>query len=336
MKAGQWDGKQKKVVINDIPVPVPGENQFLVKIHSASLCHSDLNLELRPEATITMGHEGVGFIEKIHPSAEGKGFEVGNAIGFNYFNNCCYECDGCMVHNNWCEVSQPQLQGFLADGYFQQYVVVDYHNAVILPKELDMKRSAPLFCAGITAFHAVDSCELKEGEWLAVVGCGGLGQYATQYAKAMGFKVVGVDINDEVLQSVKELGADAVFNSIKTPNLAEEVKKLTGKGCHAAAVFSGAPAAYASAPQLLRIGGLLMVIGISSQPISVSTFDLTTGRYRIKADSTSIPQRMAKAVEFTAKHNIQPAVEFRTLEELPQMVADMQGGKAKYRQVVVF
>ena len=177
---------------------------------------------------------------------------------------------------------------------------------------------------------------MKPGQWLAVVGCGGLGQYATQYAKAMGFKVVGVDINDEVLESVKELGADAVVNSKTTPNFADEIKKITGKGAHAAAVFSAAQPAYVSALDLLRTGGLLMVIGIAPKDLQVSTFDLTTGRYRIKADSTSIPQRMAKAVEFTAKHNIQPAVEFRKLEELPQMFVDMQGGKAKCRQVVKF
>ena len=118
-----------------------------------------------------------------------------------------------MVHNLRCETSQAQLQGFVVDGFFQEYAVVDYHNAVHLPKELDMKRTAPLFCAGITAFHAVDNCELRQGDWLAVIGCGGLGQYATQYAKAMGFKVVGIDINDEVLESVKRLGADATVNS---------------------------------------------------------------------------------------------------------------------------
>lgn len=186
------------------------------------------------------------------------------------------------------------------------------------------------------AFHAVDSCELKSSEWLAVVGCGGLGQYATQYAKAMGYKVVGIDVNDEVLESVTKLGADAVVNSKTNPNAVEEVKKITGKGAHASAVFAAAPQAYTAAVEYLRVGGLLMVIGISTEDLKVSTFDLTTGRYRIKADSTSIPQRMAKAVEFTAKHKIQPDVEFRKLEDLPQMVSDMQAGKAKCRQVVVF
>lgn len=106
--------------------------------------------DLRPETTQTLGHEGVGYIEKIHPSAEGKGFQVGDAIGFNYFINCCFECDGCMVHNLRCETGKSQLQGFMVDGYFAEYAVVDYHNAIILPKSLDMKRTAPLFCAGIT------------------------------------------------------------------------------------------------------------------------------------------------------------------------------------------
>ncbi|KAI1851738.1 hypothetical protein JX266_003200 [Neoarthrinium moseri] len=299
MKAGQWDG-------------------------------------LRPASAVTLGHEGVGFIEKIHPSAEGKGFKVGDAVGFNYFINCCFECDGCLVHNMRCETGQSQLQGFAVDGFFQEYAVADYHNCVVLPKELDIKRAAPLFCAGITAFHAVDSCELQPGQWLAVLGCGGLGQYATQYAKAMGYKVVGIDINDDVLESVKALGADATFNSRTSSNYLEEVKKATGKGAHAVAVFSAADAAYAGAPEVLRVGGLLMVIGIAGKPLQVSTFDLCTGRYRIKADSTSIPQRMPKAVEFTAKHNIQPDVEFRKLEDLPAMFEYMHHGKAKCRQVVLF
>jgi D-arabinose 1-dehydrogenase-like Zn-dependent alcohol dehydrogenase len=80
-----------------------------------------------------------------------------------------------------------------------------------------------------------------------------------------------------------------------------------------------------------------MVIGIAPKGLDfINTFDLTTGRYRIKADSTGIPQRMKKAVEFTGKHSIQPEVEFRKIDDLPQMVADMEAGKAEKRQVVVF
>jgi D-arabinose 1-dehydrogenase-like Zn-dependent alcohol dehydrogenase len=177
--------KQQKVVINDVPKPTPEPYQFLVKIHSASLCHSDLGMSLRPDYTVTLGHEGVGYIESLGSEASGHGFSVGDAIGFNYFTGCCYTCAGCQVHNLRCETGKQKLQGFVADGFFAEYAVVDWMNAVKLPENLEMKKAAPLFCAGITAFHSVDGCELDEGMWLAVVGCGGLGQYAVQYAKAV-------------------------------------------------------------------------------------------------------------------------------------------------------
>jgi D-arabinose 1-dehydrogenase-like Zn-dependent alcohol dehydrogenase len=154
----------------------------------------------------------------------------------------------------------------------------------------------------------------------------------------MGYKTIGLDINDSQLDMAKKVGADAVFNTMQNKDYAEEVKKLAGgKGVHAAAVYSAANAAYASAPAVLRIGGLLMIIGIAPKPLDfITTFDLTTGKYRVKADSTSIPQRMKKAVDFTGKHTIQPDVGFNKIEDLPRMVQDMHDGKAEKRQVVVF
>ena len=154
----------------------------------------------------------------------------------------------------------------------------------------------------------------------------------------MGLKLVGLDINDNQLTQSIKLGADATFNSMTNKNYVEELKSLTGgKGCHAAAVYSASNAAYAGTPDILRTGGLMMVIGIAPKGLDfINTFDLTTGRYRIKADSTGPPQRMKKAVDFTGEHKIQPEIEFNKIEDLPRMVADMEGGKAEKRQVVIF
>jgi len=101
---------------------------------------------------LTLGHEGAGFVEKLHPSAENHGFKFGDAVGFLYIIGCCFECEGCMVHNNHCHGKgyDSRVQGFTADGFFAEYAVVDWHSAVILPKELDVRRSAPIFCAGVT------------------------------------------------------------------------------------------------------------------------------------------------------------------------------------------
>jgi propanol-preferring alcohol dehydrogenase len=107
-------------------------------------------IESPRDSPVTLGHEGVGYIEKIHPSAEGKGFKKGDAIGFLYIIGCCFECDGCKVHNLHCLSGKQLLQGFSTDGFFAEYAVVDYQNAIVLPQNLDITRCAPLFCAGIT------------------------------------------------------------------------------------------------------------------------------------------------------------------------------------------
>jgi alcohol dehydrogenase, propanol-preferring len=172
---------------------------------------------------------------------------------------------------------------------------------------------------------------------LGVIGCGGLGQLATQYAKAMGFKVVGIDINDEILAQTKAQGADAVFNSMTNKNYVQELLKLTGGGVKAADVFSNADAAYAGAPQIIKLGGVLMVVGLPHNPLKISSMDLALGKYKIKSESTSIPQRMGKAVDFTAKHNIHPEIDQRSsLEEVQNMVESMQAGKNIKRMAVVF
>ena len=80
----------------------------------------------------------------------------------------------------------------------------------------------------------------------------------------------------------------------------------------------------------------MMVIGLPHQPVPISTMDLALGKYKVKSESTSIPQRMPKAVEFLAKHNIVPEVQHRKLDELNDMVNEMQAGTATMRMLVTF
>jgi D-arabinose 1-dehydrogenase-like Zn-dependent alcohol dehydrogenase len=182
----------------------------------------------------------------------------------------------------------------------------------------------------------VDKCELQPGQWFGVVGCGGLGQFAVRYAKAMGLKVVAIDVNDDMLEIVKKNGADAVFNSRTNSDYAAEVKKLTGNGCNGVAVYSNASPAYVSARKVLRINGLLMAIGLPDKPLEFPAFEVVTNFYRIKGANTGTPKEMKKAVDFTAKHNIIPEVDFRKLEEMPRMVDEMERGEMKRRSVVLF
>ncbi|KAK5175114.1 uncharacterized protein LTR77_000251 [Saxophila tyrrhenica] len=343
MKAAQYDKPNRKVVINDVAIPEPSEGQFLIKVTAASLCHSDLMVDLRPDdfgRPMTMGHECVGVIEKIHSSCADKGFNVGDKVGMLYIVDCCFDCEACTAHGSQCTSPNPggaKIKGLTTDGFFSEYSLTDWENVIHLPESLPMEKSSPIFCAGITAFHSVDKCELEPGQWFAVVGCGGLGQMSVRYAKAMGLKVVGLDVNDDMLEIVKKNGADAVFNTKTNANYAEEVKKLTGaNGCHAAAVYSAASPAYVTARKILKVKGLLMVIGLPDKPLEFPSFEIVANVFRIKGSNTGTPKEMKKALDFTAKHKIVPEVEFRKLEEMPAMWDEMERGVATKRMVVAF
>ncbi len=325
-----------------MPIPEPGENQFLVKIASASLCHSDLMsvgdafVAIDRPKPVTLGHEGAGWVEKLHSTVEGKGFSKGDAVGFLYIINCCFECDGCKIHNNHCLKQASQTQGFTFDGFFAEYALVDYHSAIVLPEKLDLRLSSPIFCAGVTSFHCVESCGLTPGQLLAVIGCGGLGQMAIQFAKAMGFRVAALDVNDDVLREAAKQGADYVFNSRTSATYVEDIMQITcGRGADAVAVLSAADAAYRSAPPLVALGGIIMVVGLPAAGVTFNALDIARGTYRIRGDSTGIPERMPRAVQFIADKDICPKVEvYHSLDDVPAMFEKMQKAQTTKKMVV--
>jgi D-arabinose 1-dehydrogenase-like Zn-dependent alcohol dehydrogenase len=178
---------------------------------------------------------------------------------------------------------------------------------------------------------------LQPGQWLAIVGYGGLGQLATRYAKALGLRVICLDIDDRKLEMAKRDGADTTINPKTNPKFNKEVRKLTGRrGCDAAAVFSDSQAAYATAQRVLDFNAALIVVGLPSTPLQFHPFNVSLSLFRIKGAGAGTAAQMKKAVDFTAKHHIIPEVEFRKLDEMPQMWEELSLGKAERRMVVLF
>jgi alcohol dehydrogenase, propanol-preferring len=144
-----------------------------------------------------------------------------------------------------CVTGKTKLQGFGCDGYFAEFAVIDARNALILPESLDVVEAAPLFCAGLTAFHGIDDCGLEPGQWIAVIGVGGLGHMGVQYAKAMELKVIAIDILDTKLEEAKKQGAEYAFNSKTQKDYIQKIIELTGGGVDAAVNFTASKQARA-------------------------------------------------------------------------------------------
>ena len=152
-----------------------------------------------------LGHEAAGIVVKVGERAGGRGFEVGDRVGGPFWEHMCLECERCTeLGLQHCE--NVDIKGFTSDGVFSEYITVDVASAVRIPGEgtSDLDTICPLFCAGITVWDAIKRGRGKKGDWLAVVGAGGLGHLLIQYASTMGYKVVAIDVHDAQLELAKK------------------------------------------------------------------------------------------------------------------------------------
>jgi D-arabinose 1-dehydrogenase-like Zn-dependent alcohol dehydrogenase len=280
------------------------------------------NLPLASNDPTTIGHEATGQILKV--GSKVSGFAVGDYIGFINAYHACFECEGCQHHYIYCSAPGYIMQGFGANGYFQEYCAIDANTAIVLPKAIDASLAAPIFCAGITAYNAVVAADLKKDQWLAIIGCGGLGQLAIRYAKARGYKVIGIDIDDKTLALATTSGADHIFNSRADPDFATKIKTITDGGASAVAVFVAVKAGYDAAPSTLRIGGKLVIVGVTSEPIGLSTFDVALAKFSVVgANNYAKPDLLRECAEFTAAHGITSPSTFYQLEQINEMIEAM-------------
>jgi propanol-preferring alcohol dehydrogenase len=246
-------------------------NDLLLKVAVSALCHSDLEYlkgVFPIDLPVTASHEGTGTVIGFGSNVDR--FKVGDrVVAGQTFGRCgdCDICNGPENYRHYCQKREPMMSVGGRNGAFQEYLVVDAREATKIPDEMSFVTAAPLACAGMTAWRAINQCHLKPGEWIGIVGSGGgLGHLAIQFAqKAKGLKVVAVDARDEGLALSKEVGADVVVDAREgKEKVVEEVMKATGKGVDATIELSGHPTAAEMGAALTRQHGRLVQVAIVS------------------------------------------------------------------------
>lgn len=228
------------------------------------------------------------------------------------------------------------------DGYFQEYAAIKWKNAAHIPDGMYLTNLAPMFCAGCTSFNSVTDTVVYlkqplEDNWVAVIGCGGLGHLGIQYLKAHGCKVIGIDLSADALEEAKQQGADHVFNPKTDADYVARVRDIAGgKGCHAAINFTNSAPAYAATPDVLRYNGVLMVIGIPLKPLSFTAMDISMWRLRVRGSNNGTTKRLRECLAFSHKFGIRPHVTQFKLEQFQEMLDLMESGKHKGRLGVLF
>ncbi|KAG7661161.1 uncharacterized protein J8A68_005334 [[Candida] subhashii] len=327
------------IQFKDRPVPKPGPNELLLKMKYSGVCHSDLHAwkgDWARQASMPLvgGHEGVGQVVAMGSNVQG--WKIGDYAGVKWLYSTCQHCDYCQDGDDPCCLDQ-QVSGYTHDGSFQQYAVADAIQAPKIPKGVDLASVAPILCAGVSVYAALQSSGRKAGEWICVSGAGGgLGSLAVQYAKAMGFRVVGVDCGEEKEAFVQELGVDAYVDAAKEKNVAATVKSVTGGGAHAVLNVSTATSAMQDSLDFIRPRGTVVLLGVpgGESNLSVNVHDTVAFCYSVKGSAVGNRKQTQEAIELFGRGLIKCPIKIIGMRQLRQVFELMEERKIMGRYVL--
>lgn len=318
-KGGPWE-------IQEVPDPKIGPGQVLVKMHASGVCFSDVHETLgHLPGTFPriLGHEPVGEIVAVGAGVASR--QVGDRVGTVWAQHTCGRCEWCLRgRKNFCasqEVTGIQLQGGHAE------LMPMYADATMLiPDGLSYEQAAPIFCAGYTVWSGLRWADPQPHERVAVLGIGGLGHLAVQYAKAAGFETIAISHSPDKDKFIRELGADEIVRD--------------GKGLAAAGgadiLLNTTNSAAAMAESLtgLRPDGRFVSMGSAGEPIPVQVGALIGKRIRILGSTQNGSEYLYEALDYAAKGKVKVIAETYSLDQAAKAYARVAEGSVRFRAVL--
>jgi len=335
MKAAVVRAFGQPLVIEDVPVPVPGRGEILVKVKACGVCHTDLHAAsgdwpVKPQPPFIPGHEAAGVVAALGPDVTG--FRLGDAVGVAWLHDACMRCEYC--ETGWETLCEHQHNtGYSVNGGFAEYVVASAAFAARLPANVDFAAIAPILCAGVTTYKGLKETETRPGEWVLISGVGGLGQVAIQYAKAMGLKVVALDIAEDKLKLARDSGADHAVNALSA-DAVESVLRATGGGAHGILVTAVSTAAFAQALKMVRRKGTISLVGLPPGEFPTPIFDVVLKRITVRGSIVGTRRDLDEAIAFAAEGKVRAEITKAPLADINAIFERMKAGKIDGRMVL--
>jgi alcohol dehydrogenase len=264
MRAAVYSAIAGPLSVLPVPEPQCPADGVVIRVRATGICRSDWHA-WRGHDPVPLphvgGHEYAGVVSEV-----GQGvtrFAVGDRVTVPFVCGCGV-CEYCRSGN--AQVCPNQTQpGFTGPGSFAEYVAVPGAdvNLVALPEQVGFTAAAALGCRFATAFRAVTGHgRVQPGQWVAVYGCGGVGLSAVMIARALGARVVAVDVSAAALAAATDLGAEATVDASEGVDAAATVRELTGGGAHVSLDALGSPATAAASIRSLRRHGRHVQVGL--------------------------------------------------------------------------
>ncbi|MEW6404584.1 MAG: alcohol dehydrogenase AdhP [Chloroflexota bacterium] len=334
MKAAVVHEFGKPLRIEEVSVPRPAAGQILVRVQASGVCHTDLHAAngdwpVKPSLPFIPGHEGVGYVAAVGPDVTL--VKEGDRVGVPWLHSACGCCEFCLT--GW-ETLCPNQQntGYSVNGGYAEYVLAPAAYVGILPKEVDFIAAAPVLCAGVTTYKGLKETDTKPGDWVVIVGVGGLGHLAVQYARSMGLHVVAVDVADEKLDLASRLGAELTVNAAKVDPAAIIQKEIGG--AHGVLVTAVSPKIFRQALDMLRRGGTCSLVGLPPGDFSTPIFDVVLKRLTIRGSIVGTRKDLQESLQFAAEGRIKSNIETQPLETINATFDRLEKGQINGRVVI--
>lgn len=315
------------------PISQPEAGEVLIAVEACGICGADAgdiegaNPALQPPRV--PGHEVVGRI-----AAMGIGvpsiWEMGQRVGVGRLGGHCNECVQCRRGQFQLCQNQPFI-GATCDGGYAEMMLVRATALVSIPDELESEEAAPILCAGIATFNALKKSGTGAGDIVAILGIGGLGHMALQYAHRMGFKVVAIGRGSDIKEDAFSLGAHVYIDT----NQEDAIAKLQDMG-GAQAIVVTVDQASAVTPLLRGLApqGKLILLGAGKDFLSVSAGHLVVGERSVIGSITGSPYETEKALNFSVLVGAIPKIETMPLDRANEAYQKMKSGNVKFRIVL--
>jgi len=334
MKAAVVHSFGAPLVIEEVLVPRPGPGQVLVRVDKSGVCHTDLHAAdgdwpVKPNPPFIPGHEGVGFVAAVGPGVTR--VKEGDRVGVPWLHSACGECEYCI--SGWETLcAKQQNTGYSVNGGYAEYVLAPAAYVGKLPDTLDLTSAAPILCAGVTTYKGLKETEARPGQWVAIIGIGGLGHLAVQYAKAMGLHVVAVDVSDEKSALAKKHGADVALNAAKV-DAVKEIQTQLG-GVHGALVTAVSTRVFRDAISMLRSGGTVALVGLPPGDFPTPIFDVVLRGITIRGSIVGTRKDLDECLAIAGEGLAKPTVTIEKLDAINEVFARMKRGEINGRVVL--
>ncbi len=307
-----------------------GSVEVEIAITHCGVCHSDLHLIANDwgisQFPFIPGHEIIGTISAV--GSRVRALKVGQRVGLGWQSNSCGHCDWCTRgFENLCPNSEATCVH--RNGGYADSVRANARFVFPIPDAIVSENAAPLLCAGITVYNPMRTHGVNPSSRVGVIGIGGLGHLAIQFARAFGAEVTAFSTSADKEEEAHALGAQKFVNSRESKALKEAA------GTQDFVLYTAnADQDWGAYIQILRPTGTLCFVGVPPSPVAIQAFPLISGQRSISGSPIGPSSRLREMLDVAARHGVKARTEAFPMAKANEAIDKVKKNKVRYRAVL--